>query len=692
MRPTSCARRWRSGAAAARRSRRTSPSPAEADGLDEPRLAAIELRNDAELALGRHDELVAELAALVAEHPYRERLREQQILALYRSGRQKDALEAYRAAREALVEELGVEPGPALQELERAVLRQDPALAAPAAAALRRPAARAGDAARRPPDRDRRGRCAASRATARLVTLTGPGRHGEDAARARRRRGARAGAARRRRVRRPRAVSRRGAARADDRATRSASRDDTPLASRSLRDRSLLLVLDNLEQLLDGVDAAIARAARRRAAAAGARDEPRAAAALRRARVPGAAARPAAATTRELRGARRERRGAALRSARPRRRSGLRARRRERSTSSPRSAGGSTACRSRSSSPRRARSCSRPSRSSSVSTSRSTAQRRRARRASAAARAARDARLELRRARRRTEQQVFARARRLRRRLHRRACEHRRRRRPVAARRAEPRAPRRRAVHAPGADPRLRGRASARGRRRGATREIAISGTFLDYAEAANARIVAGTDAESAYTRSTPSSTTCAPRSTGRSNRQRRGGGGARRRAPAVLDRARPHRRGAQALRQRGRAHSGEGRAACVGAHARRVVRVSAGRARDGEGVVGGGARALPRAGEPAEIGRCLGELGSVALGEGDIDARTGALRGNGRALRARERAAAARDRPREPRRDPTMRGELDVAAAYAERAAGIQRELGDRTGCRSRCTTTRAS
>ncbi len=100
--------------------------------LEERRLAAVELRNDAELALGRHDAVLAEIARLIAEQPYRERLRQQQILALYRAGRQKEALEAYRSARRALVEELGVEPAPALQELERAVLRQDPSLAAPA--------------------------------------------------------------------------------------------------------------------------------------------------------------------------------------------------------------------------------------------------------------------------------------------------------------------------------------------------------------------------------------------------------------------------------------------------------------------------------------------------------------------------------------------------------------------------------
>jgi DNA-binding SARP family transcriptional activator len=96
--------------------------------LDEIRLTATELRVDADLALGRHDELVGELEALVGEHPLRERLRGCLMTALYRSGRQAEALDAYQSARRALVDELGIEPSPALQELERAILRQDPAL------------------------------------------------------------------------------------------------------------------------------------------------------------------------------------------------------------------------------------------------------------------------------------------------------------------------------------------------------------------------------------------------------------------------------------------------------------------------------------------------------------------------------------------------------------------------------------
>src|SRR3954467_10812161 len=100
--------------------------------LEELRWAALEARIDAELACGRHAELVGELQALVAEHPLRERLHGQLMLALYRSGRQADALEVYAAARRRLAEELGLEPGEELQRLQRAVLRHDAALDLPA--------------------------------------------------------------------------------------------------------------------------------------------------------------------------------------------------------------------------------------------------------------------------------------------------------------------------------------------------------------------------------------------------------------------------------------------------------------------------------------------------------------------------------------------------------------------------------
>ena len=96
--------------------------------LEEIRLAALEQRIDSELATGRAGELVGELEQLVSEHPLRERFRAQLMLALYRSGRQAEALEAYRGAREALVEDLGIEPAPALQQLERQILAHDAAL------------------------------------------------------------------------------------------------------------------------------------------------------------------------------------------------------------------------------------------------------------------------------------------------------------------------------------------------------------------------------------------------------------------------------------------------------------------------------------------------------------------------------------------------------------------------------------
>lgn len=96
--------------------------------FEELRLTTTEARIDADLSLGRHADLVAELEVLVAEHPFRERLRRHLVLALYRSGRQADALACYRDARHALVDELGIEPGPQLRELEEAILRQDPAL------------------------------------------------------------------------------------------------------------------------------------------------------------------------------------------------------------------------------------------------------------------------------------------------------------------------------------------------------------------------------------------------------------------------------------------------------------------------------------------------------------------------------------------------------------------------------------
>ncbi len=106
----------------------------EAARLEELRTAAVEDLIDAELARGAGADLVAELEALIAEHPFRERLRGQLMLALYRSGRQAEALEAYQETRRTLVDELGIEPGAAMRELEQAILRQDPSLGGPAPA------------------------------------------------------------------------------------------------------------------------------------------------------------------------------------------------------------------------------------------------------------------------------------------------------------------------------------------------------------------------------------------------------------------------------------------------------------------------------------------------------------------------------------------------------------------------------
>ncbi|MCO5996374.1 AfsR/SARP family transcriptional regulator [Actinoallomurus rhizosphaericola] len=100
----------------------------EAGRLAELRASAIERRVDADLRLGRHLELIGELTALVAAHPYREEFRAQLMLALYRAGRRADALEAYRNTRAVLSRELGIEPGPRLQRLEQAVLTADPDL------------------------------------------------------------------------------------------------------------------------------------------------------------------------------------------------------------------------------------------------------------------------------------------------------------------------------------------------------------------------------------------------------------------------------------------------------------------------------------------------------------------------------------------------------------------------------------
>jgi hypothetical protein len=101
---------------------------AEAARLEELRLGCVEARVEADLARGRHAELIGELEALIDQHGDRERLRGQLMVALYRSGRQAEALEVYRRTRQHLVDELGLEPGPDLRSLETAILNHDPRL------------------------------------------------------------------------------------------------------------------------------------------------------------------------------------------------------------------------------------------------------------------------------------------------------------------------------------------------------------------------------------------------------------------------------------------------------------------------------------------------------------------------------------------------------------------------------------
>jgi predicted ATPase/DNA-binding SARP family transcriptional activator len=219
---------------------------AEIRRLEELRALTVEERVKADLALGEHARLVGELEALVAEHPLRERLRAQQMLALYRAGRHADALTAYRDARAVLDAELGLEPGPELRALEQAILTHDPSLAAPALAQPGIPPAPPTPTIGR--DEALRDVLAALEGT-RLLTLTGPGGIGKtrlavEVARA-------AGG---------RFVSLASTADADRipslvcdalMVARMPGETDAEALDRALRRGPLLLVLDNLEHLPD---------------------------------------------------------------------------------------------------------------------------------------------------------------------------------------------------------------------------------------------------------------------------------------------------------------------------------------------------------------------------------------------------------------------------------------------------------
>ena len=155
---------------------------AERVRLDELRAGAIEDRIDYALELGQGAELVGELEALVVEHPLRERLRGQLMRALYRAGRQADALRAYQDARDTLVEELGIDPGPELRDLEAAILAQDASLTPRVPTQGVAPRARTNIHPPLTPLVGRTAELAAVRAElegARLVTLVGPGGAGK---------------------------------------------------------------------------------------------------------------------------------------------------------------------------------------------------------------------------------------------------------------------------------------------------------------------------------------------------------------------------------------------------------------------------------------------------------------------------------------------------------------------------------
>jgi DNA-binding SARP family transcriptional activator len=145
----------------------------ESRRLDELRLACLEDRIEADLALGAHARIVGELDALLARHPLRERLWHQLMLALYRSGRQADALASYQRVRLTLSTELGIAPSPALRELERRILRQDatltiapphrrPVATTPSAAIGEGATKHGGRKQRRTARRSRRGACSTS--------------------------------------------------------------------------------------------------------------------------------------------------------------------------------------------------------------------------------------------------------------------------------------------------------------------------------------------------------------------------------------------------------------------------------------------------------------------------------------------------------------------------------------------------
>ncbi|MGY1683257.1 BTAD domain-containing putative transcriptional regulator [Geodermatophilus sp. SYSU D01176] len=234
----------------------------EAARLTELQLAAREELVDLELAAGRHTEVLAELESLTAAHPLRERLHARLMLALYRSGRQADALAAYQRARAVLDAELGLAPGAELRSLQEAVLQQDPDLGAPARAAPPEAPPSPAPPPRLPPrltsflgrDADLRRLVALLRAS-RLVTVTGPGGVGKTSLAVEAARAAAAGSGdgvglvRLAGVTDPAGVPHAALAALGIRDVPTATAEDQLLGH--LRDRATLLVLDNCEHLAD---------------------------------------------------------------------------------------------------------------------------------------------------------------------------------------------------------------------------------------------------------------------------------------------------------------------------------------------------------------------------------------------------------------------------------------------------------